>query len=387
MKINKKELSIYIHIPFCKKKCLYCDFLSAPCGAVERESYIKALLCEIRRESVKAAEYTVMTVFLGGGTPSILSCSQIDRILNCVRKNYRCDDNMEVTLECNPGTASLCKLTGFRKAGINRLSIGLQSADNRELHELGRIHTYEKFKETMNHAREAGFENINIDIMSALPGQTLESYQDTMTKVIDMKPEHISAYSLIIEEGTPFYERYGNKRNESYPLLPDEDTERNMYYETKHFLETAGFHRYEISNYAVKGYECRHNLSYWTQKNYLGFGTGAASCFEGTRYSNIRDNKEYILNTQNNLNLHTDITHLTQKDKEEEYMYVGLRLTKGISVTGFAQQFESSMEEVYGEVITQLIKKRLLCKRGDYLKLTKKGIDISNYVLAHFLQD
>lgn len=388
MKTDKQELSIYIHIPFCKKKCLYCDFLSAPCEAAERETYVKALLCELKTEAAKAADHIVVTVFLGGGTPSLLCASSIERIVKQIKKYYQCSDRMEISMECNPGTATPYKVRRWREAGINRLSIGLQSADKKELKALGRIHNFSQFEKTYRYARQAGFTNINVDIMSALPGQSLSSYQRTLQKVIELCPEHISAYSLIIEEGTPFFEYYGeNSRPGRYLPLPNEDTERTMYYETQKILKAAGFYRYEISNYAKKGYACRHNLAYWTGREYLGFGIGAASYFEGTRYTNIRDREEYIGRISRGESVHTDIHVLSQKEKEEEYMFVGLRLTRGIGITQFAQLFGRSMKEVYGESIQKLIKEGLLCKRGDYLKLTKRGTDISNYVLSQFLQD
>lgn len=391
MKTKKKEVSIYIHIPFCERKCLYCDFLSAPAAASERDAYVKALLMEIKKEAETLQDYVVTTVFIGGGTPSLLTAEQLCSIMEQIKKHFHCAASAEISMECNPGTVDLQKLQAFKSAGINRLSIGLQSTDNNTLAVLGRIHTYEQFLATFQQAREAGFTNINIDIMSALPGQDRESNLATLKKVTSLQPEHISAYSLIIEEGTPFFTTYGTEENQK--ALPDEEEERAMYYDTQHHLQAAGYHHYEISNYAKKGFECRHNLVYWTGKDYVGFGTGAASYFEGVRYHNLTDTKEYCnLFSQNKLCkqeidnvLKKDIQVLSEMDKKEEYMFVGLRLLKGVSITDFAQQFGVSMEEEYGFVIQTLIEEKLLYKKGDYLKLSKRGVDISNYVMAQFL--
>ena len=411
MKTDKLPLSLYIHIPFCKKKCLYCDFLSAPACAQEQEDYVKALLREISVMAKLCEEYRVISVFFGGGTPSLLSSSQMERIMSAIRKGYDLCEDAEITVECNPATADLPKLSAYRECGINRLSIGLQSANDKELKELGRIHNYRQFLETFDAARKAGFTNINVDIMSALPGQTYESYMYTLTSVISLHPEHISAYSLIIEEGTPFYERYGegaaNKVVQGmesapiYPQLPDEDTERKMYHDTAKVLQKEGYLRYEISNYAQKGYECRHNMTYWTGIEYLGLGLGASSYFRGYRYKNITDLNDYIqkcmerLSIQNILQgaaesmldspLTDEIVALTVKDKMEEYMFLGLRLKKGVSIHRFQQQFGLSMDNVYGKVIGKLKQEGLLWQQGDSLRLSKKGTDLANYAMSHFI--
>ena len=406
MKINKKPLSIYIHIPFCKKKCLYCDFLSAPACFQERESYVKALLREISGIAKICADYEVISVFFGGGTPSLLSKGQMKRIMSAVRKGYCLCRDAEITVECNPATADFDKLSFYRECGINRLSIGLQSANDRELKELGRIHNYVQFLETFQAARNAGFHNINIDIMSALPGQTYESYLDTLEKVTALNPEHISAYSLIIEEGTPFYDRFGSGENTAayevaqnmdcapmYPCLPTEDTERKMYHKTKTFLQNAGYFRYEISNYAKKGYECRHNLSYWKGTEYLGFGIGAASYFGGCRFKNCSEKEryqeyfafDYVQNAETFHALHEEINFLTKEEQMEEFMFLGLRLKKGVSRAEFRERFQVSIEEVFGDKIQGLHSKRLLCCNKDRIYLSQYGMDIANYVMAEFL--
>ena len=389
MKIeDNPSLSIYIHIPFCKQKCLYCDFLSAPATVQTREEYVKALLYEIKKESPKYASFVVTTIFLGGGTPSLLSGEQIGRILKAVYRHYRVEQGAEITIECNPATASLQKLRSFYKNGINRISIGLQSADDKELAQLGRIHTFSEFCKTYEAARKAGFTNINVDLMAALPGQTLQSYKNTLEKVTALQPEHVSAYSLIIEEGTPFYERYGIGKNGEYPPLPDEDTERRMYDKTEKFLREKGYERYEISNYAKKGYECRHNLTYWTGKAYVGFGIGAASYVNDTRYKNTDDLTEYMefYRGQYDADKICREKHvLNRQEKMEEFMFIGLRLKKGISRKEFVRQFGCELESVYGTVLEEMKKNKLLCEKGNRICLTKRGTDISNYVMAQFL--
>ena len=259
---RQAELELYLHIPFCVKKCAYCDFLSAPADESVRAGYVEALKGEIRRQKALGADRRVTSVFIGGGTPSILEGTQTAELLESVYDSFRIDAHAEITIECNPCTLTKDKLSCYRRQGVNRLSIGLQSTDNRELKMLGRIHTYEEFLESFSLARETGFGNLNVDLMSALPGQTRESWQKTLKQVLALKPEHISAYSLIIEEGTPFYDRFGPGAGEEY-LLPDEDTERQMYYDTRDLLKAEGYERYEISNYARPGFACRHNLGYW----------------------------------------------------------------------------------------------------------------------------
>ncbi|HCA69983.1 MAG TPA: coproporphyrinogen III oxidase, partial [Lachnospiraceae bacterium] len=291
---RKEELGLYVHIPFCVKKCDYCDFLSAPATEEMKKNYIRALLSEIRSYKGKTNGYTVPTVFIGGGTPSAIPASDIEKIMEEIWDTFLVDsDRLEATIEVNPGTVTREKLLAYQRAGINRLSFGLQSTDDRELKMLGRIHSYEEFKDNYELAREAGFHNINIDLMSSLPGQTVQTWENSLRTVTALKPEHISAYSLIIEEGTPFYERYG-KGALHQGELPEEETDRLLYHRTKELLEESGYHRYEISNYARAGYECRHNSSYWIGTEYLGLGLGASSLFGGARFHNGNDIREYI---------------------------------------------------------------------------------------------
>lgn len=393
------ELGLYIHIPFCVKKCDYCDFLSAPADEETRRRYVEALLREIRGYNVLAQDYLVSTIFIGGGTPSCLKASYIEEIMNTIHEIFRVDENrLEATIEINPGTITREKLLSYQRARINRLSFGLQSADNQELKLLGRIHTYEQLIDNYHMAREIGFTNINIDLMSALPGQTLSSWESTLNRVIALRPEHISAYSLIIEEGTPFYERYGEGK-EWEKMLPEEEEDRAIYHRTKELLLANGYERYEISNYSLKGYECRHNSFYWTGVEYLGIGLGASSYLQQYSSSNhadtvpgmqrfkVTDNLEEYIHLCN-----TDTTYLYKEklivsvsEQMEEFMYLGLRMCRGINVEEFANRFYMNIEEKYKTVINQLLQDQLLVKKGPWLRLTEYGIDISNKVLAEFL--
>lgn len=378
----KKELELYLHIPFCVSKCKYCDFLSAPSGEEQRQIYVERLCRRIRYWSdvIHNYGYEIVSIFVGGGTPSILTEAQITQVFEAVHESFPIREDAEITLEMNPGTDVKDKFPVYRKLGINRLSMGLQSADNKELKCLGRIHTYEDFRQVYQWAREAGFTNINVDLMSAIPGQTLESYEDTLRKVADLEPEHISAYSLIIEEGTPFYERYGEGRHAEE--LPDEDIERQMYVRTGEILEDYGYHRYEISNYAKDGYECRHNLGYWDRKEYLGLGAGASSLMDHIRWKepdHIGPSTGLVLEERE------DFTRLRRKDEMEEFMFLGLRKINGVSEYDFYKSFRVSMDEIYKESIENLIKEGLLVREEDRIRLTDRGIDLSNYALSQFL--
>jgi len=380
MKETKKELQLYIHIPFCERKCQYCDFLSFAAGGEVRNTYHKMLLEEIKREKSKREEtegYIVTSVFFGGGTPSLLPAEQIAEILAVCRNKYDFADTAEISVEMNPGTISMDKLQIYKAAGINRLSIGLQSTRDDELRLLGRIHTWQAFLEGFQMARKCGFSNINIDLMSALPNQTVESWQETLQKVIALEPEHLSAYSLIIEEETPFYHKYGNDSS----ALPSEDNERQMYYETEKILVAAGYYRYEISNYAKKGYECQHNIGYWQRKEYRGFGLGAASLMEETRFQVTEQMAEYLKGRFER----QEEEILDEKAQMEEMMFLGLRLCEGISVTDFEEKFHCAFEVVYGNVVRRLQMAGLVEQSAGRIRLTAKGIDISNYVFGEFL--
>lgn len=383
----RQPLELYIHIPFCVRKCLYCDFLSFPAGEETQERYVAQLINEITAMGARyASDYQVVSIFLGGGTPSILHAEQTSRILQAVKTSFKWAADAEVTTEANPGTVDLEKLQVYLASGINRLSLGLQSTEDRELKALGRIHTFDEFKKSYAMAREAGFTNINVDLMSALPGQTEASYRGTLETVLALNPEHISAYSLIIEEGTPFYDRCEELD------LPDEDEERTMYHDTKTILRERGYERYEISNYARPGYECRHNIGYWTGVSYLGLGLGASSYIGGERFMSEPDLSAYLLTEPSAFSgrrHHRDRHLQTQKEQIEEFMFLGLRLTDGVSDAEFQRRFGISLKSAYGPVITRLIKNGLLeqAPSADRLRLTEYGIDVSNTVLCEFLLD
>lgn len=375
-------MELYLHMPFCVRKCAYCDFLSFPSGAETQRMYAKRLMKDIDVMGKRYGEIPVETIFIGGGTPSVPDSALIVEIMEHVRHAFHVADVAEISMEANPGTVTREKLTDYRKAGINRLSFGLQSANDRELKLLGRIHTWAEFLESFTLARECGFANLNIDLMSALPGQTCESWKETLSRVTDLDPEHISAYSLIIEEGTPFGERYGSE--EGRKLLPDEDSEREMYHETKRFLKDCGYERYEISNYAKPGRECRHNIGYWTGVPYLGLGLGASSYLDGCRFTVNPDMKQYL---EEKPGMFADIEKLTKKDMEEEFFYVGLRMTAGVSLSEFERRFGISAKEVYPGLMETFVKEKAARFEGDRFVLTDYGLDVSNYIMAQFLQD
>ncbi|MBO4981655.1 MAG: oxygen-independent coproporphyrinogen III oxidase [Lachnospiraceae bacterium] len=385
---DKKELELYFHIPFCVRKCAYCDFLSAPAGKPVQEAYMKAMLAELSGRADECRDHRVSSVFIGGGTPSVVEETWICQLMQRVKESFALASDAEITIEVNPGTVTEKKLKVYRQAGINRLSIGLQSARDEELKKLGRVHTYEQFLETYCAARAAGFANINVDVMSALPGQSLLNYEETLKKVLALSPipEHISAYSLIIEEGTPFFESYGRGELQ----LPDEDCERRMYERTAELLGEAGFVRYEISNYARPGFFCRHNCGYWKRTEYLGFGIGAASLFQNSRFSNSRELSAYL---KEPLGSREDRTVLSPQDRMEEFMFLGLRMTAGVNYREFAETFGQTMEEVYGGIIQKNRETGLLYDRKDpetgerFLALTGRGVNVSNYVMAQFLFD
>lgn len=382
-----KKLSIYIHIPFCVRKCLYCDFLSAPADQDTMRRYVNALCREIIDKSSAFTEYIITTVFIGGGTPSVLPGEWIEEILWAVRESYRMEAGCEISIEANPGTITSGKLSCWRRAGINRLSIGLQSAENDELKALGRIHSFEDFLRTYDLVVKSGFNNINIDLMSAVPGQTLLSWQKTLRAVCSLNPPpvHISAYSLIIEENTPFYE--------NPPVLPDEEEERDMYKTTNHILSESGYRHYEISNYAKPGCECRHNQVYWKRGNYLGFGVGAASMVENVRYSNKKEIKSYVNHCESGQKAteKTSLNYLSEKEQMEEFMFLGLRMMEGICEEEFSRIFGRTIESVYPGIVENLCGKGLLKRKyaeqtGEHrIMLTGYGIDVSNVVMAEFL--
>ena len=376
---NRKEnspMEIYIHIPFCIRKCDYCDFLSGPSGPKEQADYVQALLREI--QAVEEGEgRSVSSIFIGGGTPSVLDERLLGDILKEIRNRFKMEEDAEITIEVNPGTANIGKLQAYREMGINRLSIGLQSPEDRELKILGRIHNYGQFLETYQEARIVGFDNINIDLMSAIPDQTYEGWVKNLRTVAELEPEHISAYSLIVEEGTPFAARKLN--------LPDEDTEYNMYEATAQILKEYGFEQYEISNYARKGRECRHNVGYWTRQDYLGFGLGASSLYGKERFANTADMKKYLENSRNLEKIREKEPSLTREDEMAEFMFLGLRMIRGIVKSDFQENFGCTIESVYEEVLEKYESMGLLLEQDGRIFLSRDGIHVSNSIMAEFL--
>lgn len=375
MKRKDTSFELYIHIPFCVRKCAYCDFLSASGSEEAKASYTEALLREI--EAVKTEKREVSSIFVGGGTPSALSPSLMGDIFEKIYKSFSVAPDAEITIEANPGTLSKEKLFLYRNVGINRLSLGLQSPEAAELKSLGRIHTYEEFLESFSLAREAGFQNINVDLMCALPDQTYEGWIRNLRTVAALHPEHISAYSLIIEEGTPFAKRKLN--------LPDEDTEYRMYEDTAGILAEYGYEQYEISNYAKKDLACQHNVGYWTRKEYLGLGLGAASLWGNQRFSNTSDFSAYLKDSGSPEKIRENRETLSLEDEMSEFMFLGLRMTEGVSKAEFLEGFGTPIESVYGNVLDKYKSVGLLEEKEGRIFLTRAGIHVSNGVMAEFL--
>ena len=374
-----KEIGIYIHIPFCIKKCEYCDFVSY-CNKKEYvPQYINALKKEIKNNINK--EYKITTIYIGGGTPSSIEENYIADIIETIKlnmneENLKDFENIEVTIEVNPGTVNKEKLQVYKKIGINRLSIGLQETHNELLKSIGRIHTYEEFINTYNLARKIGFNNINVDLMIALPNQTIQDIKENLEKITKLNPEHISVYSLILEEGTPFY----NKYNENKIKLPDEELERNMYWYVKNTLENNGYMHYEISNFSKKGFESKHNMNCWNQEEYLGFGVAAHSYNNRIRYSNTNSIEEYIKGSNK-------IIHEKQtlEDMQKEYMLLGLRKIEGINIQKFKNKFAQNPIFIFREQLSKLVDEELIIVDGNEIKLTNKGLDLANIVWEEFV--
>ena len=387
-KITSPSLELYIHIPFCVKKCDYCDFLSFAADEQTQKSYVAALQKELAFYGAKYKDRRITTIFIGGGTPSWLKEDYMQAIMETVYHYFSVEQDAEITIECNPGTITEHKFEVYRRIGINRLSIGLQSVHNEELKILGRIHTFEQFLKTYDMARKHGFSNINIDLMSSLPGQTPEIFCDSLYQVLKLKPEHISVYSLIIEKGTPFYELYrfdavrqaAGMQTES---LPTEEEEYQTTKMTQHILKEAGYHWYEISNFAKPGYECRHNIGYWKRVDYLGVGLGASSLIDNVRYSNTRDLYTYLSVPADSL--HETAAQITRNEQMEEFMFLGLRMRDGFYRDEFTQAFGIPIEAVYGDALNHLQQEELLLKREGRIYLTDKGMDLNNYVVAQFM--
>lgn len=377
------ELGIYIHIPFCIRKCYYCDFISYSNKFEIQEEYIKKLIEEIEDNKDLLKNNEITTIYIGGGTPSSIKPELVKNVLNKIYEiaNIKNKENIEITIEVNPGTVTKNNLQMYKNCGINRLSIGLQSTNNKLLNQIGRIHNYEQFLNTYNWAVEAEFNNINVDLMLGLPNQTILDLKESLEKTINLKPspKHISVYSLIVEEGTKIEEKINNGELE----LPEEENERNQYKYTKNYLELNGYKHYEISNFAKPGYESKHNMNCWEQKQYVGFGLAAHSYINGCRYSNTCDLEEYL----NNKSKDIKIIHEKQnvEDMKKEYMLLGLRKIDGVSISKFKEKFGENPIYLFRNDLQKLVEEEFVIVDLDYIKLTNKGLDFANLVWEEFV--
>lgn len=438
---SERQLSLYLHYPFCVRKCRYCDFLSGPADETVCRRYLQAMEREIMSASAAwqsgsgglpgdcpdcpADAPRVDTVFFGGGTPSLMTARELAHLLSVLHTVFDISPEAEITLECNPGTADPDKLRAFRECGINRLSIGVQSFHEDELRMLGRIHTAEQAAQCVRWARQAGFTNLSLDLISALPGQTYEQWMDNLKTAVSLEPEHISAYSLILEDGTPLKEAY---EAHLLPPVPDEETDRRMYHDTKAFLASFGFHRYEISNYARPGFESRHNSGYWTEHPYLGFGAGASSYLilddgRRVRWNNVRSLNRYlsaftacsdgdalrcpaenssgkqktggsavpaeetVYDAPGRDGIREGVEWLSVPDQMAEFMFLGLRRMEGVGMEQFRERFGVPVDSVYGKVLRRYTDLGMLEQKDGFLRLTDAGIDVSNTIMADFLPD
>lgn len=387
-----KDIGIYVHIPFCKHKCYYCDFISYANKESLVERYINVLIREItdvatgnRLDYENGIDelFNVNTIYIGGGTPSFIESKYIVNIISTIKEYFKINENAEITLEVNPGTVNENKLKDYFNAGVNRLSIGLQATNDSLLKEIGRIHTYEEFLNTYKLARKIGFKNINADLMIGLPKQTIEDVEKAVNDLIKLGLEHISVYSLILEEGTVLEEQIRSGKLK----LPEDEEEREMYWKVKSILEANGYIHYEISNFAKKGYESQHNLDCWRQKEYVGFGVASHSYTNDVRYSNIENLEEYIENYENDKLEETFIFNekLTHNMKVKEYMMLGLRKLNGVSIQEFKEKFAANPIYVFKNELEKLVNEDLLEIDGDYIRLTKRGLDLANLVWEEFV--
>lgn len=376
-----ESIGLYIHIPFCRQKCLYCDFPSWAGKEGQMQAYVDALMAEIRAQGERYANREVVSVFFGGGTPTALEIPMLAQLMQVVWESFRIAADAEITTEANPGTLSFEMAAALKKMGFNRLSMGVQAWQNSILRALGRIHTIEEFLENYHAVRQAGFDNVNVDLMFALPGQTMAEWQETVRQITALQPEHISAYSLIIEEGTPFYESYQAGKLE----LVSEELDREMYHWTVDYLAEQGYQQYEISNFAKAGRQSRHNRIYWQAEEYLGMGLGAHSYMDGERFHNSYDLQKYISAKGDTSLLKEDVEPIAETDALAEFMFLGLRLTEGVSFARFRQRFGKEMDEVYGKEMQELKEQGLLLREESGVRLSRRGIDVSNTVFERFL--
>ena len=375
-------LGLYIHIPFCVRKCKYCDFNSFKLNIDEKKKYLSALSKEMELYKEKIGQKEIDSIFVGGGTPSILNEEEIKILFDNINLNFKIKEDAEITMECNPGTLTLNKLKIMKKCGVNRLSIGLQAVQNHHLKYIGRIHTFEEFEKNYHEAKKVGFDNINIDLMYALPNQTKEDWMESLEKVVNLNPTHISAYSLILEENTELFDMYERKE---FKLL-DEDTDIEMYEYTINYLKSHGYNQYEISNYAKKGFECKHNILYWKCENYVGIGTSASGFLDEIRYNNLCEIDKYeelILNGKKPIEWEEK---LSIKDKIEESIFLGLRMNEGIKFKDFKNKYDFNFLEEYKNEIEKLTKLQLIDINETGMKLTQKGKEISNSVFVEFIK-
>ncbi|MBR3166204.1 MAG: oxygen-independent coproporphyrinogen III oxidase [Lachnospiraceae bacterium] len=381
--MKKKDLGLYIHIPFCVRKCAYCDFVSFRASENVQNAYFRSLLQELGEYQSLGNTCLIRTVYFGGGTPSIVDPIQLMRILLLIRDHFLVAEDAEITIEVNPGTITRENLKAWKQIGINRLSIGLQSDHDDLLQTLGRIHTYDDFLAGYRAARAAGFDNISVDLMYSLPGQTPEMWMNTIRNLSALGPDHISAYALSIEEGTPFAKKYGTP--EGAALLPSEEDDRKMYHDACEYLKAAGYERYEISNFAKPDKYSRHNMIYWSMGDYLGLGLNASSYMNGRRFANPADLNEYIRAVPKLSARMRENEPQTKKEAMEEFMFLGLRRSRGVTAKEFKEAFREDLEAKYGKVIKRLVRQRMLTFEDGRLALTDAGIDVSNAVLAEFL--
>lgn len=378
-----REVGLYIHIPFCKRKCFYCDFCSLECDKSIHKDYVKALMEEIRAFTLDVDEdIVVKTLYFGGGTPSYIDVGYIENIVNCLKEKFTFDSNLEATIEVNPGTTCFENLKRYKEIGFNRASIGLQSANDKLLKIIGRIHNYSEFEGTYENTRKAGFKNINVDLMIGLPNQSIEDVRDSLEKVIKKNPEHISVYSLILEDET----KLKNMIEDGKLQLPDEEVERKMYWLVKETLEKYGYRHYEISNFSKLGYESKHNTDCWKQKEYIAFGLAAHSYVNGVRYSNITNLNKYMID---NLNGNYDCRIIEErqdiKTKMNEYVILGLRMIEGFSQQDFRNKFQIEFQNEYKKQLKKLLSMKLVQMNNDKVSLTNKGIDFANIVWREFI--
>jgi len=378
---NEKTLGLYIHIPFCKSKCLYCDFNSFAGIETLIEPYFNALKKEIEIYAGRLEDCLIRTIFIGGGTPSFVDASFISDLLGACRCNFTIKKDAEISMEANPGTLSREKLEIYMKAGINRLSMGLQAWQNRILKSVGRIHTVEEFLTNFRQARDEGFKNINIDLIFGLPGQTMPDWKETVDNVAGLNPEHVSCYSLKIEKDTPF----GEMLETGKISQTEDELDREMYYYAKEKLTGNGMKHYEISNFAYPGFECAHNLIYWKAEEYIGIGAGSHSYFNGERYNNVYDIYSYIEEVAKEIIPQENIERIDFQDRLSEFIILGLRLVEGISTVEFREKFGCDIFDVYGRQLKKLTERGLIKHTGNNIMLTGKGLDLANQVFIEFV--